>query len=147
MQQNPKLLTRAIMTSPVETILRGTSAHAAAEKMSAKGVRHLVVVDARQHVLGVVSDRDLRSAQPSMLLVPDAEMRKKALSVLKVDDIMTRHPRVVYDDEPTDSALEVMLKHLFGCLPVVDRSGDLVGIVTGTDVTRLALRLIRASAG
>jgi len=141
-----RLLTRSIMSSPVETIPRGSSALAAAERMAERRVLHLVVLDAKGRVAGVVSDRDLRSAQPSLLLVPDAEMRKKALATLKVDDVMTSHPSTVREDLPVEEALTDMLRRRVGCLPVVDRQGALVGIVTGGDVTKLAIELLRERA-
>lgn len=137
-----RLLTRAIMTSPVETIPRGAGALAAAERMAERRVLHLVVVDAKGRIVGVVSDRDLRSAQPSVLLVPDAEMRKKALGLIKVDDVMTPHPTTVRDDLPVEDALVEMRRKRLGCLPVVDRGGALVGIVTGGDVAKLAIQLL-----
>jgi acetoin utilization protein AcuB len=111
--------------------------------MAEHRVLHLVVIDARGRVAGIVSDRDLRSAQPSQMLVPDADMRKKGLAMLKVDDIMTAHPSTIADDMPVEELLAAMLKRRVGCLPVVDPSGALVGIVTGGDVTKLALRLVR----
>ena len=138
-----KPLTRSIMSSPVETIVRTASALAAAEKMAERRVLHLVVLDARGRVAGVVSDRDLRSAQPSQLLVPDPEMRKKGLATIRVEDVMTAHPSTVRDDLPVEEALADMLRRRVGCLPVVDRQGALVGIVTGGDVTKLAIRLLR----
>ncbi len=138
-----KPLTRSIMSSPVETIVRTASALAAAEKMAERRVLHLVVLDARGRVAGVVSDRDLRSAQPSQLLVPDPEMRKKGLATIRVEDVMTAHPSTVRDDLPVEEALADMLRRRVGCLPVVDRQGALVGIVTGGDVTKLAIQLVR----
>ena len=136
------LLVRDMMSSPVETVLRGASALLAADKMPEKRVRHLVVVDAKGRVQGVITDRDLRSAQPSMLLVPDPEMRKKALGMLKVDDVMTAHPTTERADHPVEDALKRVLDQRLGCLPVVDAAGALVGIVTPGDVTRLALDLV-----
>jgi len=139
-----KLLTRSIMSHPVVTIARDASALDASELMARRRVLHLVVVDAKGHVVGVVSDRDVRSAQPSVLLVPDESMRRKALGVLRVEDVMTAHPATVRDDTPIEETLEQMLRQRIGCLPVLDRGGALVGIVTGGDVTRLAIELVRA---
>lgn len=144
--RDEKLLTRSIMSSPVQTILRGASALAAADKMAEHRVLHLVVLDAKGRVAGIVSDRDLRSAQPSQLLVPDADMRKKGLAMLRVDDIMTAHPSTISDDLDVEELLSTMLKRRVGCLPVVDHAGALVGIVTGGDVTKLALQLVRERA-
>jgi len=138
-----KQLTRTIMSTPVETIPREAGALAASEKMAQKRVLHLVVVDAKGRVVGVVSDRDLRSAQPSMFLVPDASMRRKALGMVRIEDVMTPHPSTIREDQPVEDALQAILKHRLGCLPVIDRAGALVGIVTGGDVAKLALELVR----
>ena len=142
-----KQLTRTIMSAPVETIARDAGALAASEKMVATHVMHLVVVDPKGRAVGVLSDRDLRSAQPSVLLVPDAEMRKKALGMVRVEDVMSPHPSTVHDDQPVEEALHLMLKHRLGCLPVLDRAGALVGIVTSGDVVKLALALVREQHG
>ena len=142
-----KKLTRSIMSTPVETIRQDAGALAAADKMSAKNVLHLVVIDAKGRIVGVISDRDLRSAQPSMLLVPDAAMRRKALGMVRVEDVMTEHPSTIRDDQSIEDALGLILRHRLGCLPVVDRAGELVGIVTGGDVAKLALALVRAHPG
>lgn len=144
---SPKPTVRSIMSTPVQTVVRTAGALAASEQMTAKGVRHLVVIEANGRVVGVLSDRDLRSAQPSVFLVPDAAMRKKALGMVRLEDVMTAHPTTVRDDQPVEDALQTMLKQRLGCLPVLDRRGDLVGIVTPGDVTKLALALVRQQAG
>ena len=133
------------MSAPVRTIPRTAGALAASERMTQTGVAHLVVVDAAGRVVGVVSDRDLRSAQPSLFLVPDAAMRQKALGMIRLEQVMTVHPTIVRDDESVEDALQTMLKQRLGCMPVVDRRGELVGIVTPGDVTKLALALVRRS--
>jgi acetoin utilization protein AcuB len=132
------------MSTPVETIRQDAGALAAADKMAAKNLLHLVVVDTKGRIVGVLSDRDLRSAQPSVLLVPDAAMRRKALGMVRVEDVMTVHPSTIRDDQSVEDALGVIMRHRLGCLPVVDRTGELVGIVTSGDVAKLALALVRA---
>lgn len=136
-------LVTSIMTAPVVTIQRSAGALAASDLMAQKGVGHLVVVDVKGHVVGVLSDRDLRSAQPSLFLVPDAGMRKKALGMVRLEDLMTAHPTTVRDDQRLEDALAIMLKQRLGCLPVVDRAGTPVGIITPGDVAKLALTLLQ----
>jgi CBS domain-containing protein len=41
-------------------------------------------------------------------------------------------------------AARVMLEKQYGCLPVVDRDGNLLGIVTDADFLRLAVRMLEA---
>ena len=130
------------MTSPVETIDGQSSAEAAAKQMAATRIEHLVVIDGGGHVVGVISDRDLRAAQPSLLLVKDPEMRKKALAVMRVTDLMAEDPHIVRPDQPVKDVLRAMLRQHIGCVPVVDGEGVPVGITTAGDVTKLALSML-----
>jgi len=130
------------MSSPVQTIHASASARDAAERMRGSHILHLVVVDDAGEVVGVLSDRDLRAAQPSALLVKDPEMREKALSLMKVRDVMTAHPHTVDAEAPVIHVLQAMRRQRIGCVPVVENDGRVVGVVTGGDVVMLALELL-----
>lgn len=132
-----------IMSSPVHTIAEGASALRASDDMDRHRVQHLVVINDGGRVVGVLSDRDLRGAQPSRLLIKDEAMRKKALGVIHVADLMAAHPHTVRAEDPATTALRFMLERRIGCVPVVNRHGELQGIVTGGDVIKLALALLR----
>lgn len=135
-------LVSQLMAAPVVTISVDANAHQALDVMNDRHLQHLVVVDAGLRVVGVLSDGDLRWAQPSVALLPDKGMREKALSLLRVGDIMTPQPRTVTPDTPLTAALEKMMEGKLGSMPVVDPSGHAVGIVTGYDVVLLALGLL-----
>lgn len=139
--RRPPITVAEVMSAPVKTVPLKTSARAAAEMMRANDLLHLVVVDERGRVAGVLSDRDLRAAQPSMLLVRDPAMRENALSLLHVDEVMTKHPSVMTSDKPVTDAIQVMLHHKLGSVVVVDAQEHPIGIVTGVDVMKLTLRL------
>lgn len=142
----PIPLVSDVMGAPVLTVPKTANAHEAWDLMRANSVQHLVVVDEHRRVVGVLSDGDLRSAQPSVVLLPDQRMREKALSLVQVADIMTRHPQVVTANLPVTAALEKMLESKVASIPVVDHVGHAVGIVTGYDVVLLALRLLSGDA-
>lgn len=131
-----------IMSSPVHAIDSRANAREAAARIRETGVMHLVVIDASGAAVGVISDRDLRNAQPSILLVRDQAQREKALSLLRVQDVMTAKPRTVRADDSVLDALHAMRRHRIGSLTVVDARGQPVGIVTGVDVIDLALSLL-----
>ncbi len=131
-----------IMTAPVRTIRARASGREAAEVMHQTGLRHLVVVDERERAIGVVSDRDLRAAQPSMLLIRDATQRDNALALIRVGDLMSTHPQSVREHDSAVAALRHMRRHKIGSLLVLDAEGRAVGIMTGFDVLELALRLL-----
>jgi acetoin utilization protein AcuB len=52
------------MVSQVITIDKEASIFDAQEKMAANGIRHLPVVDADNRLVGIVTDRDIRSVMP-----------------------------------------------------------------------------------
>ena len=58
----------------------------------------------------------------------------------RVGDRMTRRVQTVYSDESVIQAVNKFARHGYGRLPVVDRSGNLVGIVTQGDIVRGLLR-------
>lgn len=131
------------MSSPVRTVSAEDSALAASDRMADTHLQHLVVIEPEHgRVVGVISDRDLRAAQPSAYLIPDAAMRRKGLAAVRIREIMTAHPHVVRPEDTMDWALRAMLRKRVGSLVVVDRHEHAVGIITSGDVVKLALRLL-----
>ncbi len=107
--------------------------------MKLAGIRHLPVVDERV-VVGIVSHRDLLSAAVSSALEASAGDELRLRTVL-VEDVMTRDPYTIGLDATLRDAATLMLRHKIGCLPVVDETTRLVGMVSETDLLRGAYRL------
>jgi len=59
---------------------------------------------------------------------------EKYLASTPVKKIMTTDVIYVYPEEGIVKAFEKLLKYRISCLPVVDREGKIVGIVTTTDI-------------
>jgi CBS domain-containing protein len=137
----------AVMTRPVLTITAGANAREALDLMRSRGVSNLVVVDDRGRVEAVLSIGDLHAAEPSTLLVPDRVMREKGLALLKVRDIMVPRPWTVAAGDPVRRVLDLMRDTRVGSVPVVDVKGQPIGVVTGMDIVRLALRLLDERKG
>lgn len=137
------ILVAEVMSAPVRTVAHSASASDAQALMQgARDCQHLVVVDDDGRVVGVVSDRDLRAAAPSMLLVRDPGHRLRALALLRVANVMTANPQSVHASQPLRVALLLMRRHKIGCIPVVDDNSRPVGLITGADVIKLTLRLL-----
>ena len=134
------LLVRDSMTREVVTVGPETTAAEALALCREKGIRHLPVLEGGW-LVGMISDRDLRSATPA-LGDPD---RAEALERIRVADEMAKEVATVRPEDPIEEAAIEMYERKIGCLPVVD-DGDLVGIVTSSDVMRAFVRLVGAHA-
>jgi acetoin utilization protein AcuB len=129
------MLVKDWMTREVITVEEDMSIMKASRLMKQKGFQHLPVV--RQgRLTGIVSDRDLKEAQPSKATTLDIHELYYLLDKLKVKKVMSKNPYTVSGDETTDKAAALMLKHDISALPVVDQRGDLQGIITKGDVFR-----------
>jgi acetoin utilization protein AcuB len=103
-------------------------------RMRAARVRHLPVLDGAQ-LVGILSDRDLR--RPDWVdEAPDLAHPYELADDLTVGDLMTRHPISVHTYEPLSRAVALFMQQGFGSLPVLDKGGHLVGIITKQDLIR-----------
>lgn len=99
-----------------------------------KGVRHLPVVDKNGHLVGIVTDRDIREAAPSDATLLSVQELNYLLGKLKVSSFMTPKAKLITitPDTLIEEAVQLMRQHKIGCLPVVE--GDkLYGIFTESD--------------
>jgi CBS domain-containing protein len=124
MTKNPLVMT------PAETIGQ------ADELMTENRIRQLPVVD-EGALLGIITDRDIRSFLAQSALV-EPEERAKVLRT-NVREIMTAEPLTLAPDDDLREAIELLIEEKIGGIPVVDQAEGLVGIVTYVDVLRCFL--------
>ncbi len=129
-----------VMTPNPLTISAAEAIGQADELMSENNIRQIPVVDG-QELVGIVTDRDIRSFLSDALLA-NAERREKALAT-QVSEIMTTDPLFLAPDDDLDEAVEMLIEQKFGALPVVDEAEGLVGIVSYVDVLRCFLNRLR----
>ena len=131
------------MISQVITIDKDASVFEAQEKMAANGIRHLPIVDADNRLIGIVTDRDIRSAMPYRLIKEKgiAEERQK-LAHLKVEDIMARNPKTISPKDTIQDALLMIQKEKVGAFPVVGEDGKLAGILSVRDLLRAFINVL-----
>jgi acetoin utilization protein AcuB len=91
------------------------------------------VVDAGAHVLGIVTDRDLRHAIFLPALAGHAGLAPHRVKALRVRDVMTWSVVTTHADTELVQAALTMFQRRIGSLPVV-ADGRLVGILTEHDV-------------
>jgi len=143
----PSPTCRDLMTSDPTTLAPTDTLVRAHRLMEIRRIRHLPVVDAERHVVGLVTHRDLLANQVSALALPDAGDRERLLGFHYAHEIMERHVSVVGPDDPATDAGEHMARNKIGCLPVVDTGGHLLGIVTQEDFLRWATAHMAAAPG
>jgi acetoin utilization protein AcuB len=129
------MLVREWMASDVLTIDENTSMMKALHLMKENNIRRLPVT-ARGSLVGIISDRDLKEASPSKATTLDVHELYYLLAEIKVKEIMTKNPLTIQQDETVERAAVVMLEHKVSGLPVLNKNGDLVGIITQSDVFR-----------
>jgi len=128
------LMTRAPLTAVADDSLID-----AAARMASRGVRHLPVVDGDHRVVGMLSDRDVRTqVGQSSLQTHDAHHAGARLERLHVADVMSRHAFVLRHDAPFSEVVRVFTEQRVGAVPVVDDDDRLIGIISYVDVFKNA---------
>ena len=126
------------MTPDVITVDKKASVFDAQEMMAKNAIRHLPVIDDENRLIGIVTDRDIRSALPTNLVqaLDDAISVKEKLDHLKIEDIMTRDPFTISPSDTIQDALLLIQEKRVGAFPVVDEKGKLKGILSVRDLLR-----------
>lgn len=136
------MLVREYMTPDPIVVEEELSVLEAARLMKGRKVRRFPVVRDGK-LVGIVTDRDLRSAAPSQVVSIDASERElmpelhSLFSKIKIKDIMARSVRTIGPENSLVAAAFLMLKHRISGMPVVDSSERLVGIITESDIFRV----------
>jgi len=120
------------------TLLPDETAATALALCRERRIRHLPVLR-EGFLVGIVSDRDLRSATPAL----GDPARAAALQKVLVEDVMATEVVSVHPDDPIEQAANTMRERRIGCLPVLD-GDELVGIVTASDVMDALVYLVGA---
>ena len=123
------------------TVSEQTSMREAVELMRRHQIRHLPVVQGKR-LLGIVTDRDIRRASPSLLSGISKEEYEEVLDSTPVSRIMTREPFTVTPETDLAEAVRILLEKKVGGVPVVNGQ-ELVGILTESDALRVLLEKLR----
>jgi CBS domain-containing protein len=109
---------------PVRTIEKEDTVKKAAKIMAENRIGSLVVISGKK-IIGIMTERDL-------LIKITAQ--GKSSDRVSIGEIMTSRVLTIWPDASLDDAVYLMIEHKIKKLPVVDETGELVGIVTATDV-------------
>lgn len=141
------MLIRNWMTKEVITVRPETSMLKASKLMKEHDIRRLPVVDTENHVVGIVSDRDIKDASPSKATTLDMHELYYLLSELKIKSIMTPNPVTVSPTDTVETVAMLMEERGFGGVPVVDNDGKLVGIISDHDIFKVLISITGVRQG
>lgn len=134
-----------IMSHAVITVTPDSSIGVAIVLMREGGFRRLPVVEDGR-LIGIVTDRDLRQATNSPLVLRERWYSDFLLEAIKVKSCMTRDPITVVPETPVLDAVRLLRQHKIGGMPVVE--GDaVVGIITVSDVLDYLIALLNQEQG
>ena len=110
-------------------VREGSSLRSAIVEMSAKGLSMVTVVDAENHLKGIITDGDLR------------RMLEKGVDVYNevIDNVMTRSPKWIDSREMAVNALQYMSDRRITGMPVLDENGIVVGSVLMQDIFKAGI--------
>ncbi len=122
-----------IMTPNPVTVTSVTTVADASELMRTKKFRRLPVVDAGK-LVGIVTDRDLRSVSPSPATTLSIFELNYLLAKMQIKDIMQKNVVTIHKDATIEEAALLMYNHRIGGLVVIDDNRSVAGVLTETDI-------------
>ena len=132
-----------LMRTNVVTLHSSDALGIAEDIMNMGRIRHLPVVDADNRVVGIVTQRDLYKASISSVLGFAQAKEHEWLAKVRVRDVMTKEVTAIAPEAGVVEAVDKLVTAKFGCLPVVDEHGTLVGLLTETDCLRCFRDLLK----
>ncbi len=138
-----------VMTTEVWTVRSETSLKEAAEILAQRRISGLPVVDAEDHVVGVLSEGDIlfkerglqqkRGLLDRWLDLPLPDITSK-LEARTAGEAMSAPAVTIGRKRPLTEAANTMIEEGVNRLPVVDAEGKLLGIISRADLVRAFVR-------
>ena len=136
------MLVKRRMSHPVITVPPDMSVPDCLKLMQRERIRRTPVVE-NGRLVGIVSDKDLLNASPSDATSLSVWEITYLINKLKVKDVMTSDVLTIEENMPIEEAARIMVDNKVGGLPVT-QGGDVVGLITETDLFKVLLELMGA---
>jgi len=126
-----------IMTRDVITLNLNDNMELAEKLFETKHIRHIPIVNGKK-VVGMLSHTDLMRISFSDLDEEENEINSVVYDLFTIEQVMAKSVISVTSETTIKEAAEILTKHEFHAVPVVD-DDELVGIVTSTDLIQFLL--------
>ena len=125
------------MTETVLAVEIYDSISVARQLMAKHRVNQLPVIE-NERLMGIVTDRDIRDAYPTSMLIGHTQEIDKFAESYTVEEVMTHDVFTVEPETPLATAVALLRHHRIGSLPVI-KGKQLVGIITRSDIMDFVL--------
>ncbi|GJL63773.1 MAG: hypothetical protein NPIRA04_24270 [Nitrospirales bacterium] len=132
--RKPAFLAKQIMSSPVVTLFPTAKLSDAWSIIQSQRFRHIPVLSSQGHLVGILSDRDLFRATIEIVTLPDqsgVDAHRKPIQQIMVRNVLAAAPKT-----EIRAIARVLFEERIGAMPIVAEQGDLVGILTRSDILR-----------
>lgn len=113
------------MTKDVITLNPNDTLGQARNILIDKHIHHIPIVDGKK-LVGMVTSWDIFKLGKSV----------EEYAPMKVSEVMTRRVATLDPDQHLGAVADVLTRHLFHAVPIVNDDHELLGIVTSTDIIR-----------
>ena len=134
-----KLLVEECMTTDLFTARKDDLLEFVSNLMDWRSIRYIPIEDDRKHLVGLVSMRMVMREYSKVVNDDKADS-------IELSEFMIKNPITIHPEASIMEAMNIMLEHKIGCLPVVKNS-RLVGIITEHNFMDITRRLLYALAG
>ncbi len=130
------MVVEEIMKTEVITLEASATIETALKLLHENHIRHIPIVDQENHVIGIVSDRDVRDASPSIF---EKDTNPKELQN-SIESIMTTPVTTVHPLDFVEEVASIFYEQEIASVPVT-RNNKLVGILTEKDMLYTLIQL------
>lgn len=134
------MLVREWMSKEIITIDADETMQCAIGLLKEHNIRLLPVMKNKK-LVGVITDRDLKHASASDATSLEIHELLYLICRIKVKDIMTPKPITVPWDFTVEEGAEVLLKNKISGAPVTGLQGEIVGVITKSDIFKVLISL------
>ncbi len=132
-----------VMTSPAISLHEDAPFRQVVNILQRSRIRHLPIVNSKNEVVGILSQRDLYKIQPPHknedgVWVYDLDI----LDGFILRNVMVPNPFVLSKKSVLSEALGPMVRSKYGCIPVIDENKKLCGIITQYDILKIAYEIL-----
>ena len=135
------MLVKNWMSRPAITIDANAYMQDAVKLLKKHNIRNLPVIQ-NGRLVGFVTDKDLsRAAASEVTRLEHIPELLYMITNIKIQDIMNRDLITILQNQTVEQVAKILLQNRLQAAPVVDNDGNLVGVITQTDIFRVLVSL------